>query len=224
MPPLIARRRWLAGTAALLASSVLPNGSSARAESYPATIAAMHAARGRETVVTYRYLEFGRKAGQEGYRGIAYLFTAFAASEGIHASNFEKILLRLNAEIAPIPQPALRVGSTRENLILAVDEEIGSIEDFYPKLLERIKPEGNADAMKSVRWAWMSEQQHRDKIREIQRWSGTQFKRVAKAIDQKTGLYFVCQICGSTLNAIPAERCPVCNEPATQYRRIEPPA
>lgn len=224
MPTRIARRRWLAGTAALLASGVLPNLNRAWAASYPATIAALHAARGRETVVTYRYLEFGRKAGEEGYRGIAYLFTAFAASEGIHAGNFEKILLRLSAEIAPIPPPELRVGSTRENLILAVDEEIGSIEDFYPRLLERIRPEGHEDAMKSVRWAWMSERQHRDKIREIQRWTGTQFKRVAKAIDQKTGLYFVCRICGSTLNAIPAEQCPVCREPATHYRRIEPPA
>jgi rubrerythrin len=171
-----------------------------------------------------RYIEFGRKARDDGYRGIAYLFTAFAASEAIHASNFEKILLRLNAEVAPIQKPAVRVGSTRENLKMAVDEEIDSIDDFYPKLLDQLKPEGHEDAISSVRYAWASEQQHRDKIRQIQRWSGTLFERVAKTIDQTTGQYFVCQICGSTLNAIPAERCPICKQPAAHYRRIEPPA
>lgn len=184
----------------------------------------MRTAREREIVVSYRYIEFGRKARDDDYRGIAYLFTAFAASEAIHASNFEKILLRLDAQVAPIPKPAVRVGSTRENLIRAVDEEMDSIEDFYPRLLDQLKPEGHEDAMTSVRYAWMSEQQHRDKIRQIQRWSGTLFERVAKTIDQKTGLYFVCHICGSTLNAIPAEQCPICKRPATHYQRIEPPA
>jgi rubrerythrin len=50
------------------------------------------------------------------------------------------------------------------------------------------------------------------------------FERVAKTIDEKTGVYFVCLVCGSTLNAIPAERCPVCKYPATHYRKIDPPA
>jgi hypothetical protein len=103
-------------------------------------IAAMRAARERETVVVYRYTEFALKASREGYRGIAYLFTAFAASEGIHARNFERILSRLDAEAAPIPKPEVRLGTTRENLILAVDDEIDSIEDFYRSCSKRSSP------------------------------------------------------------------------------------
>lgn len=222
--PTVARRRWLIAGCTLCAGWLVPATRGAWAAAYGATIAAMRAARERETIATTNYVAFGRKAGEEGYRGIAYLFTAFAASESVHASNFEKILVRLNAEVTPIPKPAARVGSTRENLMAAVDDEIGSIDDFYPKLLAQLQPEGYEDAIKSVRYAWASEQQHRDKIRQIQRWTGVMFERVAKTIDEKTGQYFVCQVCGSTLNAIPVDRCPICTSAPAHYRRIEPPA
>ncbi len=217
------RRHWIAGTIALLIAGVLPARNGVRAASYTATIAAMHAARETEMQVYYRYTEFARKAKEEGYHGIAYLFTAYAASERIHAANFGNILARLNVELVAIPKPVVRAGSTRENLITAVDGEIDSIEDFYPKLLEQLKPEGYEDAITTVRYAWASEKQHRDQIKQIQRWSGTFFERVAKTIDEKTGQYFVCQICGSTVNAIPADTCPICKNPSTHYRKVEPP-
>jgi rubrerythrin len=46
------------------------------------------------------------------------------------------------------------------------------------------------------------------------------FEQVAKAIDQKTGLYFVCQACGSTLNRVPSPNCPVCAGAPTQYLQV----
>jgi rubrerythrin len=216
------RRRQLLKSMALLVW--LPAFRDAAAAPYPATIAAMQSARETETSVYYHYTEFGRRAQQEGYRGIAYLFTAFAAAEQVHATNFGKILTRLNVELAPLPKPAVQAGSTRENLLRAANSEISSIEAFYPKLLEQLKPEGHEDAITLVRYAWSSEQQHRDKLRQIQRWTPKFFEDVARTIDEKTGRYFVCQICGSTVNVVPADLCPVCKFPASQYRGIEPPA
>ena len=99
-----------------------------------------------------------------------------------------------------------------------------SIDSFYPKLLEQLKPEGHDDAMNAVKYAWSSEQQHRDKIKQILRWAPTFFEKVARTIDEKTGRYFICQICGSTVNVIPAGTCPICKFPSAQYRGIEPPA
>ena len=64
----------------------------------------------------------------------------------------------------------------------------------------------------------------RDKIRQIQRWSPAFFDQVASEIDRKSGQYFVCQICGNTVNVVPAPRCPVCRNASTHFRRIEPPA
>lgn len=154
---------------------------------------------------------------------MAYLFAAFAASEWVHASNFGKILTQLNVELAPIARPAIQAGTTRDNLIRAANGEMSSIEAFYPKLLEQLRPEGHADAMAMVQYAWDSEKQHRDRIAQIQRWTGTFFEQVARTIDDKTGRYFICQICGSTVNAVPAGHCPVCKFPPTHYRGIEPP-
>ncbi|WP_144289948.1 rubrerythrin family protein [Ideonella sp. A 288] len=218
------RRHWLThvGAWSLATAGGLP--ASARAAPYPITAAAMRDAQVAEMGVYYRYTEFGRRAQQEGYRGIAYLFVAFAAAELVHAGNFGRIQARLNVEVAPVPRPEVKAGSTRDNLMVAADGEIRSVDEYYPKLLERVRPEGHADAMAAINFAWATEQRHRDKIRQVQRWSPTFFEQVAKAIDKKTGQYHVCQLCGCTLHLVPADACPVCKEPPRHYRHIEPPA
>lgn len=218
----VVRRRRLLQSLALLACA--PALREAHANAWTATISAMQRARETETSVYYHYMEFGRKAQQEGYRGVAYLFTAFGASEQVHATNFGKILTRLNVELAPLPRPAIKSGSTRDNLVRAAEGELHSIDSFYPRLLEQLKSEGHEDAMTTVSWAWTSEKQHRDKMQQIQRWAPTFFEKVARTIDEKTGRYFVCQICGSTVNTVPGDVCPVCKFPATHYRAIEAPA
>ena len=218
------RRRLIRTGAVMLAAALVAPFRARAAGPYPATIAAMQAARAKETTVHQRYTAFAQKAKQEEYDGIAYLCTAFAASEGIHGANFGRILELLGAEPAPVPKTRIKVGSTRENLISAVDDEVDSIEAFYPKLLAQFTPEGHEEAVASVRYAWASEKQHRDKLKQLQRWTGVFFDRVATHIDAKTGQYYVCQTCGSTVSAIPVATCPVCGKPSTSYRRIEPPA
>lgn len=221
-----ARRRWLARAAVVALLPVWPGLYRARAQGtrYPVTVEEMRTAQDDEMSVYYRYSGFGRQAKQEGYHGIAYLFVAFAAAEFIHAGNFGRILARLNVEVTPAPKPAIRAGNTRENLIAAADGEAESVDVFYPRMLEKIRAEGYADAIAAVRWAWATEERHRDAIRQIQRWSPSFFEQVARAIDKKTGQYYVCQICGCTLNVVPADACPVCGNPPSHYRHIDPPA
>jgi rubrerythrin len=223
-PHRVARRRWLLQSTALLLPPIGLGWRGARAAAYPVTAEAMRDAETTEMGVYYRYNAFGRQAQQEGYAGIAYLFVAFAAAEFVHAGNFGRILARLNVEVSPVPKPEFKVGSTKDNLMLAATGEMHSVDEFYPKLLERIRPEGHEDAMTAVRYAWATEQRHRDKIAQIRRWSPAFFEQVAKAIDKKTGQYYVCQICGCTLNALPADACPVCRNPPRHYRHIDPPA
>ena len=219
------RRRFIGSGLALVAMGGMPPGAGANpALPYTATIAAMKEARAVETHVSQQYFAFSRKAREDGYKGVAYLFAAFASSERIHAANFGKVLAQLGADAPPLPPWSGPVGTTRENLITAAKGEAESIEDLYPKMLERIKPEGHQEALRFVNFAWASERQHHDKIRQIRRYSPTMFELVAKHIDSKTSAYFVCQACGSTLNAVPAQSCPVCQVASTTYRRIEPPA
>ena len=197
----------------------------ATAATYGDTATALAQARDKEMRTYHRYMDFGRQARSEGYRGIAYLFTAFASSELIHAQNFGRILSRLGVELLPQAKEATNApGATRDNLLVAVDSELESIDRFYPALLERLNAEAHADAIATVRYAWASEKQHRDIIQKIRRWSPGFFEQVARTIDEKTGAYFVCQLCGSTTQAVPRDRCAVCAMPPLHYRRIEPPA
>lgn len=194
----------------------------AAAEPHAETLAALAYAFQRETDAHRRYVAFAEVAGKEGYKGIAYMFAAFAVSEGIHGRNFKGMIVRLGGQADPAPT-SIRRGTTKENLIAAVDDEIDSIDAMYPRTLERMKPEGNAEAMKLVGFAWSSERQHRDLIQKIRRYSPMLFEQVAKTIDEKSGVYFVCQTCGSTLNAVPSPKCPVCSSAPDQYRQVPVP-
>lgn len=226
-PSMISRRHWMQRSMlqglAPLAALPWPAGP-AQASNHPQTAEAMRSARDTEMGVYYRYTEWGRHAQGEGYAGIAYLFAAFASAEFIHANNFGRILVRLHVEAAPTPKPAIARTSTREHLIAAANGEAHSVDNFYPALMEKIRPEGYADAMQVVQWAWNTEMQHRDKIRQIQRYSASFFDMVARQIDKKTGQYFVCQICGNTVNRIPPGLCSVCANASKNFRLIEPPA
>ena len=225
MPTRVGRRRFIGRGLALVAMGGMQPCSRANpALPYTATIAAMKEARAVETRVSRQYFAFGRRALDDGYKGVAYLFIAFASSEQVHAANFGKVLAQLGADAPPLPRDDGPVGTTRENLIAAAKGEAESIEDLYPRMLERIRPEGHAEAMRFVQFAWASERQHHDRIKQIRRYSPTMFELVAKHIDAKTSAYFVCQGCGSTLNAPPPQSCPVCQVASASYRRIEPPA
>lgn len=218
------RRRHCLQVLVAIACAGLARPGGVRAAAYPLTIAAMKAARENETNVYYHYSEFAKRARDEGYRGIAYLFLAFAASEQVHASNFGRVLTRLGEELVPLPKPAVNLASTRDNLILAANGEMASIDGFYPGLLAKISGEKHADAIDAVQFAWASEKQHRERIKQIQRWTPSFFETVARTIDDKTDRYFICQLCGSTVNKVPEGACPVCKNPPAQYRLIEPTA
>jgi len=221
----IERRRIIGSILAVVATGWMqPVRRAGATSAYNATIAAMKEAQAAETWVSRQYFAFSRKALDDGYKGVAYLFTAFASSEHVHASNFGQVLEQLGAEAPPLPPYTGPVGTTRENLIAGARGEAESIEDLYPKMLDRIKPEGHQEAMRFVQFAWASERQHHDKIKQIRRYTPTMFELVAKHIDSGTGDYLVCRACGSTLNALPAQTCPVCQAAARNYHRIEPPA
>jgi rubrerythrin len=217
------RRRWLVQALALGAGLWWALTRNVQAGQYPVTAAAMREAHDAEMAVYYRYIEFGRCAQREGYRGVAYLFTAFASAELIHAKNFGRVLSRLGSDVEPVAKPQVDAGRTRDNLIAAAEVEATSVDEYYPELLERIRAEGHRDAMEAVRWAWATEKQHREDIRQIQRWSPTFFEQVAKRIDDKTGQYYVCQACGNTVHKVPARSCPVCNGGSSHFKLIEPP-
>ena len=192
----------------------------AAAEMYVSSIAALKEGVAAETSAHHRYVEFGKSAKRDGYRGLAYLYTALATSELIHARNYTRVLANLGEMLGDVKTAAVPVGTAKENLIYAAERELISIEDVYPDLLQTVAAEGHTDAIDVVQYSWASHKQHLDIIEKIQRWSPNFFESVARKIDESTDRYFVCEICGSTVTEIPGNACPVCKEPPSEYRLI----
>jgi rubrerythrin len=190
---------------------------------YPATTEIMRRSRESEVAANRQYAAFAKQAKADGYPGIAYLFTALAAAEQIHGQNFESILARLGAEITLVAVHEIQVGTTQQNLLKAAGYELDSVYTFYPDILRQLKPEGLQDALKITNYAWETEKQHLKILKSIQRWTPKHFEAVARKIENETGQYFVCQICGATTVKMPRVKCPVCGFPADNLRKVEQP-
>lgn len=217
------RRRFViaAGSVSLLGLLGLAScRTPAAAEGQAKSIAALKEGVAAETAAYRRYVEFGRYAKRDGYNGLAYLYTALATSELIHAQNYTRVLATLGEMVGEVEAATVPVGTAKENLIYAAERELNSIEKTYPDLLKAVEAEGHADSIAVVQYSWTSHKQHLDIIEKIRRWSPKFFESVAKKIDESTDRYFVCQICGSTVTEIPKDVCPVCKEPPSKYRLI----
>ena len=190
------------------------------APDFPETSLALKDARLNELRAYKQYVVFAQRADAESYPGIAYLFTALGTSELIHAQNYERVLSVLGHAIEEINPPEIETQGTKDNLIAAAEAELNTIEIFYPSVMERIQPEQNADALRTVGYSWASHKQHRQLIEKVLRWSPSMFETVSRRIDENTDRYYVCQICGSTGIEIPESVCPICTYSIDNYRMI----
>lgn len=152
-----------------------------------------------ESQANRRYLGFARKAEEEGYTQVAKLFRATAEAETIHALNH----LRILGEIK----------STTENLETAVSGETAEYRKMYPEYLKIAKQEGDNQATWSFDVA--------NKVEEIH---AGMFSKAIDAIKDKRELakvdYYVCSICGNTVEAKAPERCPICGAPKAKFFKV----
>lgn len=218
------RRAFLHNLAAtgLLTSSMGIACLPARAAAYESTVGALREGVRRERKAYTRYRVFGRDAADEGYKGIAYMFGAISLSELIHAQNYNRVLVSLGqrreepAEVLPV------VGTTKENVITAMEAEIVTIDEVYPRILAGVQKDQLAIALKNVQYSWASHVQHRDTLESIRRYSPDHFETVARRIDEATDHYYLCQICGSVQAEIPDDHCSICEQAPDNYSYVEP--
>lgn len=225
------RRLFLAWLGIGLASLVLPlpvRAMDGGHRSCQETIAVLSGLYRGEVESHLRYMAYQKRALQEGHSNIAHLFAATADSEAIHAQRLSELLAGLGVVVAPVEKLAgeftFHVGSTKENLRQATEVELAEIDVRYPQYLARMRPEGVDGALKAVAYAWRSEQQHRELIKDIQSGTGMFFGMLVERFRTTPVRYFVCQHCGSTLTAMPVGRCPVCGFSIEWYKEIPVPA
>jgi rubrerythrin len=171
----------------------------ARAESN--TLQNMLAAYEGESNAHARYLTFAKQADKEGFQQVASLFRAAASAELIHANNHAEVIRKLGGEpAAKIVEPA--VGTTAENLRAAIAGESYERDTMYPAFIGQAQAERLSDAIRSLNYARTAEMAHaklyQQALDNLEQW-----RAAPKA-------FYVCQICGETLEQMPASKCPSC--------------
>ncbi len=152
-----------------------------------------------ESQANRRYLAFAEKAEKEGLMQVARLFRAAAEAETVHALNH----LRIMGEIK----------STIENLDVAVSGETFEFKEMYPKYLSIAKQEEKNQAAWSFDVANKVEQVH----------AGL-FSKAVEALRNNKELtkidYYVCSVCGNTVEGMAPEKCSICGAPKTKFFKI----
>jgi rubrerythrin len=188
---------------------------------YPETMAVLSGVYQGEVRARLAYDACALRAAREGYPNIAYLFSTLSTSETIHSSNFRRILSSLGMEAEEPPAEDLAVRKTRENLKTACDRELEEIDRKYPAMLERMQPEGHEESVRFLTYAWKSEKQHRDLLKEIESGTGFFFGTLVQRIEGEPLSFLVCANCGSTVSERPKDRCPVCGGPPSGYEELK---
>ncbi|MBW1982928.1 MAG: rubrerythrin family protein, partial [Deltaproteobacteria bacterium] len=204
----------------LLSRELLKLEAVAAAGHFPLTLAALKDAYDTEMEAHHNYVAFSKKADSEKYHNIAYLFTAFAISEKIHADNFSKCFVELD-KAAPVWKGLeVNVATTKKNIRRAAKHELQLIDYKYPELLKHLQHENYEKALRYCKYALESHQQHREHISQIVKYSGIFFRFLVREFEKNPVDYFVCLYCGSTVIEVPLYSCSICSEPVSWYRKI----
>ena len=149
-----------------------------------------------ESQANRRYLAFAKKAEQEGFTQVAKLFKAAAEAETVHALNH----LRITEQIQ----------STLENLSTAVSGETFEFKEMYPRYIDTAKQEEN----KQAAWSF-------DVANKVEQIHAKLFSKTIAALKNKKPLeqvdYYVCGVCGYTVEGTPPNKCPICGSPKEKF-------
>lgn len=158
-----------------------------------------------------RYVEFAKKADEEGYGQVASLFRAAARAEEIHARNHADVIKKLGGTPkADVKKPEVK--STKDNLAAALKGESYERDKMYPDFIAQAKAEKIKDAVISFNQAQTAEAEH-----------AKLYDEALKNLDQwKAGKkdFFVCSVCGYTTVKLDFEKCPSCFAPKDKYEKI----
>lgn len=150
-----------------------------------------------ESQANRKYLAFAKKAEKEGFHQVAKLFRAAADAETVHAHNHLK---ELNG-----------IKSTKENLEAAINGETHEFEHMYPVMIDEAKSEGETAASKSFHMA-----------NEVEKIHAALYKKAAASLGSNKEVdYYVCQVCGNTVEGEAPDECPICGALKKMFTKID---
>ena len=151
-----------------------------------------------ESQANRKYTAFAAQADKEGYAQAARLFRAAAEAEAVHAANHLRALKAIK--------------TTKENLREAIAGETHEFKEMYPEMIAAAKAEGAKDGERTLTYANAVEEYHAKLYHEML--DGLDTKK-------ENYPYYVCPVCGMTVEKEPPEKCPVCGVKGSMFRKVE---
>ena len=147
-----------------------------------------------------KYLEFAKKAEQEGYGQVASLFRAAAAAEQIHRTCEASVMNEMGATPqAKVALPPIK--STKQNLEDSASKgEAYERDTMYPQFIRQARTDNNNRAAQCFSYAQAAEAQHFNL-----------FNAAARDLSQTKGSaasYYVCTEGGYTMARLDVSKCP----------------
>ncbi len=149
-----------------------------------------------ESQANRKYLAFADKADAEGQKQVAKLFRAAAAAETVHAHAHLRVVGGIK--------------STEENLQEAIAGETHEFTTMYPQMIEEATAEGQDAALRSFSFANTVEKVHAELYQKA-------FDNLGSNQDVD---YYVCKVCGNTLEGEPHGPCPVCQAGPAAFFKV----
>jgi rubrerythrin len=175
------------------------------------TAANLRSAFGGESQAHMRYLIYAGKAQEEGLANASRLFTAISDAESVHASHHFATMGDVGGAFLVASMAGFGLGSTSDNLVVAIEGETFEINEMYPAYRAVAKDQGEDEAEESFKWAYLSERTH-----------AKLFKKAKESVDAgkdpDLDTIQVCQICGYTLEGDAPDKCPVCLQPKDSFK------
>lgn len=157
-----------------------------------------------------RYAAFAKKADEEGNAQVAKLFRATSAAEAIHRDTHKAAIVELGGTAGNFKLDEVTPGTTAENLKGAIKGEIYERDTMYPGFLATAKSDDAKAAIRSFQFAVTAEKGH-----------AILYQKALDTLGNNASAdYYVCQVCGLTLTALPAKRCPSCRQSPDKYKKI----
>jgi len=151
-----------------------------------------------ESQANRKYTAFAAQADKEGFAQAAKLFRAAAEAEAVHAANHLRALKAIK--------------TSKENLREAIAGETHEFKEMYPEMIAAAKAEAAKDAERSFNFANAVEEYH-----------ARLYHDMLENLDAKKESYpyFVCPICGMTVEREAPEKCPVCGVRGAMFKKVE---
>jgi rubrerythrin len=149
-----------------------------------------------ESQANRKYLAFAQKAEVEGYLQVAKLFRAAAEAETVHAHNHLRALEGIK--------------STKDNLLAAISGENYEYQKMYPQMISDATDEAAKNALRSFTLA-----------NEVEKVHAALYQKALEALGQNTATdYYVCSVCGNTVEGEAPDDCPVCKAKKSAFRKV----